>query len=576
MLPSQRHVVILGLLQQHQVITVQDICTHCDCSPITARRDLARLEEQGLLRRSHGSATRGSSPAPEPCGPVNVAALEARLALLDRSDALIVTPNNASATRLLVERARRAGVPIIAEAIKYPGARTVVSIDDYHAGVELGRWLGTYAREHFQGEPKILEITHPLPNTEARVRGFDSGLSSVLPTINPRLRVDGQGLRAPARTVVADALVVDPDINIVFAVNDDMALGAADACRAAGVDESRLVIVWFGLEGKETRDLLAEGGSFKAGVAMFPEVVGRACVDAAVCVCHDCAMPERITTPSAVLTTESLERFYTRDFSSDGWTINWHAVRQLPSASASYNMLNHPSNCPRPTRVGWVQIFSSHDWYRSVRRAMQERGRELGILLEVLDASQDMAQEVEALKRIIGCTSARLVKDGDTIILDGGTTTLYMAQALRGRRGITVITNSVPVLAELSEERGITLLSSGGAVRAETRVLAGPSAEATFHTLRADKAFISGTGLSQDFGLSDTNVQEAGVKQAMLGAAREIILLADHTKIGTEALVRIAPIESVHRVITDAGISPHDREALTRRGIEVLIASDQG
>ena len=212
-----------------------------------------------------------------------------------------------------------------------------------------------------------------------------------------------------------------------------------------------------------------EGGSFKAGVAMFPEVVGRACVDAAVCVCHDCAMPERITTPSAVLTSESLDRFYARDLSPDGWTINWHAVKQLPSASAGYNMLSHPSNCPRPTRVGWVQIFSSHDWYRNVRRAMQERSRELGIPLEVLDASQDMAQEVEALKRIIGCTAARLVKDGDTIILDGGTTTLYMAQALRGRRGITVITNSVPVLAELSEERGITLLSSGGAVRAETR-----------------------------------------------------------------------------------------------------------
>ena len=106
-------------------------------------------------------------------------------------------------------------------------------------------------------------------------------------------------------------------------------------------------------------------------------------------------------------------------------------------------------------------------------------------------------------------------------------------------------------------------------------ILTGPSAEATFHTLRADKAFISGTGLSQDFGLSDTNVQEAGVKQAMLGAAREVILLADHTKIGIEALVKVAPIESVHRLVTDAGISPHDREALTRRGIEVVIADEE-
>ena len=576
MLPSQRDAAILSLLQQQQIITIAEICTLCNCSAVTARRDLARLEEQGHLRRAHGSATRGAGPVPEPCGPVNVGALEARLAMLDRSDALIVTPNNASALRLLVERADRAGVPIIAEAIKYPGARTVVAIDDYCAGVELGHWLGAYVRDQLEGDPKILELAHSLPNTEARVRGFEKGLRDLLPNIPAALRVDSEGLRSPARAVVADALIVHPDVNIIFAINDATALGAADACRAAGVDERQLVIVWFGLEGKETRDLLAQGGSFRACVAMFPEVVGRACLDAAVCICHDCAIPERITTPFAILTSETLERFYTRDLGPEGWTVNWHVVKHLPTASPGYSMLSHPSNCAQLARVGWLQIFSSHDWYRSVRRAMQARSCKLGISLEVLDASQDMAQEVEALKRIIGCTAARLVKDGDTIILDGGAATFYMAQALRGHQDITVITNSVAVLSVLSEEAGITLLSSGGAVRAQSRVLAGPSAEATFHALRADKAFIGGAGLSQGFGLSDTNVQEAGVKQAMLSAAREVILLADHTTIGAEALIRIAPIESVHHLVTDAGISPHDRMTLTQSGIEVTIAEENG
>ena len=68
------------------------------------------------------------------------------------------------------------------------------------------------------------------------------------------------------------------------------------------------------------------------------------------------------------------------------------------------------------------------------------------------------------------------------------------------------------------------------------------------------KAFIAGTGLSLDFGLSNTNIAEASVKQAMLRAAREVALLADHTKIGTESLVRVAPLESIHRLITDAGM----------------------
>ena len=93
-------------------------------------------------------------------------------------------------------------------------------------------------------------------------------------------------------------------------------------------------------------------------------------------------------------------------------------------------------------------------------------------------------------------------------------------------------------------------------IRTESRSLIGPGAEATFHDLRADKAFIAGTGLSLDFGLSNTNIVEASVKQAMLRAAREVALLADHTKTGTESLVRVAPLKSIHRLITDAGISP--------------------
>ena len=72
----------------------------------------------------------------------------------------------------------------------------------------------------------------------------------------------------------------------------------------------------------------------------------------------------------------------------------------------------------------------------------------------MLDASQDVDQEVEAFNRAIGCTAARFVSEGDTIILDAGTTTTYLARALRARRGITVITNSLPVLVELAINRG--------------------------------------------------------------------------------------------------------------------------
>jgi DeoR/GlpR family transcriptional regulator of sugar metabolism len=221
-----------------------------------------------------------------------------------------------------------------------------------------------------------------------------------------------------------------------------------------------------------------------------------------------------------------------------------------------------------------LKIFSSHEWYQNLERAMQTRTRELGISLEVVDASQDMAHEIYALKRAIGQVAAGMVNEGDTIILDAGVTAAHMAGALRGTKDIAVITNSIPVLNELNGEEDITLISTGGIFRHKSQSLVGPGAEIIFNELRVDKAFVSAAGVNIDFGLSNTNVAEATVKQAMMQASREVILLADHTKIGNESLVKIAPIESINKVITDIGVSAHDRQALTQRGIDVIVAQD--
>jgi DeoR/GlpR family transcriptional regulator of sugar metabolism len=247
-----------------------------------------------------------------------------------------------------------------------------------------------------------------------------------------------------------------------------------------------------------------------------------------------------------------------------------HLLKTNPML-ALLNQCHRPS---KPANVGYVKIFSSHEWYQNMERAIQSCTREFGISLEVVDASQDMAQEIDMLKRSIAQTAARMVNEGDTIILDAGATTTYLASALEGRKGITVITNSLPVLSELAGEKGMTLISSGGVVRPESRSLTGPEAEMTFQKLRVDKAFIGATGISLDFGLSNTNIAEASIKRAMLDAAREIVLLADHTKIGIESLVRIASVKNVHKLVTDVGISPHDRLELTQRGIEVIIARE--
>jgi DeoR/GlpR family transcriptional regulator of sugar metabolism len=576
MLPAQRDAVILALLQQHRVITIEEICTHCNCSAVTARRDLDRLEQQGLLRRTHGGATDSPGARQSFSAPDTRSALEARAALADRSNALIVTPTDTLLIRQIVERARRAQVPVIAESVVYQGASTTIAIDDYRAGLELGRYAGRYATEHLRLPIKVLDISHSLPNTESRSRGFAQGLKEAAPDAQLVVRVDGQGLRRVVRDVVAAVLAVHDDINLIMGINDDSALGALDAYRSAGLDEKRAAFFAFGLEGQTSRDLLMQGGPLKAAVAMFPEAVGRACVDAAVCAYHNCGLPERVIMPFAVVTSETMERFYQEDMRAGAWAMKWNAVAQLPTAGPGYGLLDQCHGRGKPARLGWVQVFSSHDWYRNVRQEMSARCRELGIALEVLDASDDLAQEVDLLKQAIGTAAARLVVDGDTIILDTGATAVYLARALHGRRAITVISNSLRVLEELADETGITVVSTGGVLRPSARSLTGAGAESTFRDLRADKAFLSGTGFSLNFGLSTMSISEAAVKQAMLRASREVFLLADHTKIGIESLVKVAPVESIHRLITDPGISLHDRLAFTQRGIEVTIAGETG
>lgn len=574
MIPSQRDAVILHLLEQHGVVTVDQIRANCKCSLETARRDLRRLEEKGQLTRTHGGAVPANPPPRPPIKLNGSSLLEARASLIDRTDVLIVTPSETKATSLLVERSRRAGIPIVAEATNYRGATTVVSVDNYRAGLEAGRWAAAYAKQHFNGQAVVLDVGYPQPNTEARSRGFSDGLRDLPVGQFTVLRINGGAVRETARQITADALAVHPDINIIFGINDAHILGALDAYRTAALDEDRLLAVSFGLEGNGVKELMEQGHPYIISVAMFPELMGQACIDAAVCAYHQCPLPERITTPFAVVTPETLDDFYQRDDQTGEWHLNQARAEQLPAANTRLALLSQCQSRPKPKRIGYVGTFSSHEWYQNVYRAMQKHTRTQGISLEFVDASQDMAQEIDALKQTIGAAAARFVHEGDTIIVDAGVTTAHLARALRGRQCITVITNSLPVLAELTHEKGMALVSTGGMVRAESQSLAGPGAEATLQDLRADKAFISVTGLSVDFGLSNTNMAEATVKQAMINAAREVILLADHTKIGNESLVKVAPLESIHRLITDIGLSDHDRLELTQRGIEVSIVEE--
>jgi DeoR/GlpR family transcriptional regulator of sugar metabolism len=175
-------------------------------------------------------------------------------------------------------------------------------------------------------------------------------------------------------------------------------------------------------------------------------------------------------------------------------------------------------------------------------------------------------------KIAIGRRAARLVSPGTTIILDSGTTTLCLARALRRTRDLVVVTTAVTNALELVGNPGTTVVMTGGVIRPTTFGASGQLAAATLHELRVDQAFLAIHSVSARGGLTYPTFEEVDAKRAMIEAASEVILLADHSKFGREALVRVAPLTAVQRIVTTPGIDPTELAAIADMGVEVIIA----
>jgi DeoR/GlpR family transcriptional regulator of sugar metabolism len=153
-------------------------------------------------------------------------------------------------------------------------------------------------------------------------------------------------------------------------------------------------------------------------------------------------------------------------------------------------------------------------------------------------------------KTAIGATAAGLVNDGDTVIVDVGTTTMELARALHGRRGLTVVTASLPVAAELGADPDIRVVVTGGQVRPGELSLTGGMAEDAFTTMNCDLAFIGVAGICVAPGLTEYNPDDARVKRAAIAAARRTIVVADSSKLGRVAFSTVAPLSAIDVLVT--------------------------
>lgn len=178
-------------------------------------------------------------------------------------------------------------------------------------------------------------------------------------------------------------------------------------------------------------------------------------------------------------------------------------------------------------------------------------------------------QEARSAKQAIGRFAASLVREGDSIALDIGTTTLELARNLLHIRDITVLTNCLPVANVLVDQPEIRLMLCGGIVRPGEHSLIGPVAEYTFSRFYIDKAFIGIGGVDLEAGLTEYNLEDAEVKRHMIQNCEQCILLTDSSKFGLKTFASVAPLAAVNTIVTDEGLEETYREALEKRGITV-------
>ncbi|MFT4148819.1 MAG: DeoR/GlpR family DNA-binding transcription regulator [Paracoccaceae bacterium] len=181
-------------------------------------------------------------------------------------------------------------------------------------------------------------------------------------------------------------------------------------------------------------------------------------------------------------------------------------------------------------------------------------------------------QENMDKKRRIGAFAAGLVADGETLILDAGTTTTEVATRLVHRRNLTVITNALNIAIILGAVPGFAVHMPGGQFKVPTLSLSGDKSVEYFRNIFAGKLFLATAGVALDAGLTYPSFADLQLKEAMIKAASHVYLVADSTKINKSSFTRLGALEVVHSFITDDGISDADAKEFEARGIEVLIA----
>jgi DeoR family transcriptional regulator, fructose operon transcriptional repressor len=175
------------------------------------------------------------------------------------------------------------------------------------------------------------------------------------------------------------------------------------------------------------------------------------------------------------------------------------------------------------------------------------------------------------MKRAIAQRAADLVKNGDTVLLDGGTTTYEVAQLLVGR-SLQVVTNSLPVANLFASRSNTDLVLLGGYIYPRTGVALGPYANEMLAHLNVHKTVLSVAGIN-DRGFYNSNLLLVETERAMMRAADEVIVVADSTKFGRRSLAHLAALDDAHAMVVDDGIADEWKQKLDEAGVKLFVAA---
>lgn len=180
--------------------------------------------------------------------------------------------------------------------------------------------------------------------------------------------------------------------------------------------------------------------------------------------------------------------------------------------------------------------------------------------------SQKIQQNVEK-KRKIARRAAALIHPGDMVILDSGSTTLEIARMITAN-DVTVITNDVLIAKVLIDQGNVTVYMTGGRILNSVYALHGSETEEYLRKVRVNKLFLGCDAVDFEWGISNRTMEEVATKRAMMQASREVIAVADSSKIGRTVFARLCGLDEIDRLISDE-ISPENREKLLSLGVKI-------